>query len=1391
MAYELRYGTAAWRSHRPWTLLFRFFAWAARAAYREKFGNDVPVTDDPDDAPADVHVYIDDGVGGEEAVPAQPGTRQGSVQAGPHGNQKDDYLHRAEPGSGSILLGMGIYHYTECVSRVMLPPNKERDQLRHPYYPFAEHYLVGSLHCQKWDYVAGVPRVPVLEGVTIPSPSRDPQMNALCKSALLRPMLCPGACVGGGCPKVDAFRRLCDRTGWRGPFARWLAVQKRRAARADAYCETNELYPSHVAFGAPALRCPDCGPAEHVCRARAAAFRWRFAQVSVEVSENLDFIAEAKHRPKRRQDMTLVRDDAADPWGGAAENIQNARAREGGLVPDFGGAEDCEAPDARGQPRPVRPQWPMREEMLPLLTRFAEGTLTHDAREEMARRSDRERRSPPAPPRPPVQVARARGLCFSSTTGATYPEMLAKQEKERQRLQAARDARMSGAAGGAAGEAAPSGDASVRVQQPADPADAAWVVVHLAGEAWVAVQAAGCTEGQTDVCALVVDALVRRARGENVQVVINVQGEGGVGKTYALGAVLRPLVCKRFGGRAERAVAVQNSAVRVLGGDATTYHQVTGARRGVKMTEGTVTGEQRRRDLEADFLHCMLLCADEVSMVPAVLQYFLHAAAVAARRGDDDEREVPYGGIPAVVLTGDHMQLPPVAKTGLTDRSGAPGSLEIAEGWRVYEAATHTVVLTENKRFEDEWLPALLCAMRAGSRIPDAVWQEFRKCFDGAPEWQDEDGCDRRAALPEWQDAGLGAITWEAVAREQQDAARRGARAAGTLVQYAQACDMAKGGMSREEAVNALQVVSMTKTAKLMGLLPLFVGMRVRVTHKIERAANVVQEATGIVVGIQHNEAEDVWWERDDLATEVLDRGVLLTYLPDAVFVALDEHVPRPEDGFAGTAFMAGAPRGVFAFEPVQERTDAVRIGEMRAERSWLRSQFPLAPEGPKTINNWQGMTARYFVGDVTRPYWLKGKDDEYWAYLYVMLSRPRQLARLRVLGVTAARAFRRFLERGPGAPVRRELARLALLAERSAPDIAAARERLGWPQRAGVGEPAADEPGRADAPADPANAPGGAPPGDAGDVPVGDAQSALRVLARCRLENRGNSCYLNAVVHVLRADAVVCAAFANHACALGERMCLPCALRVDLRPVALAQRVIAVAYPALANRRALLEGPGTARFSAEGHEDMAEALDRVLHVASADGALAQCLQGQLGVVLEERTACTCGARGAWVAALAFGASVQPWGPEEALADALPRPRDPQQGVCAACGADALPAEARYARLPPTLLVRVGRYGWAGGAAYKSHDDAVLPAALELPEWGAAGPGPVGYALHSCAVHLGPTPREGHYVVQQNLDYPEPPTSWATDDGTRRYPSGDEYDRITSAVLAVYGRRDE
>ena len=77
-----------------------------------------------------------------------------------------------------------------------------------------------------------------------------------------------------------------------------------------------------------------------------------------------------------------------------------------------------------------------------------------------------------------------------------------------------------------------------------------------------------------------------------------------------------------------------------------------------------------------------------------------------------------------------------------------------------------------------------------------------------------------------------------------------------------------------------------------MGLLPLYEGMRVRLTQRLARAENLVQDAPGTVVDIEYHEREDLFW-MSDTDHPAWSRGyVLLEYMPRAVYVAFDDHIP-------------------------------------------------------------------------------------------------------------------------------------------------------------------------------------------------------------------------------------------------------------------------------------------------------------------------------------------------------------------------------------------------------------------------------------------------------------------------------------------------------------------
>ena len=100
------------------------------------------------------------------------------------------------------------------------------------------------------------------------------------------------------------------------------------------------------------------------------------------------------------------------------------------------------------------------------------------------------------------------------------------------------------------------------------------------------------------------------------------------------------------------------------------------------------------------------------------------------------------------------------------------------------------------------------------------------------------------------------AIVWEAVGRMMQYRPLREARRAGKILMYVQAVDRPTCDVPAAEYREMLERVSLSDTGKLMGLLPLFIGMRVRLTMKLSAKYTIVPDAVGEVCGIQYNPRE-------------------------------------------------------------------------------------------------------------------------------------------------------------------------------------------------------------------------------------------------------------------------------------------------------------------------------------------------------------------------------------------------------------------------------------------------------------------------------------------------------------------------------------------------------
>ena len=253
--------------------------------------------------------------------------------------------------------------------------------------------------------------------------------------------------------------------------------------------------------------------------------------------------------------------------------------------------------------------------------------------------------------------------------------------------------------------------------------------------------------------------------------------------------------------------------------------------------------------------------------------------------------EQPFGLVLLIVLMGDFMQLNPVANHTLIEaflrKSVVPGAPkkttdEDSDGYKIFRKICENVVLfTGTHRFQDKDLPRLLEIMRTegGAAVPEDLRAKIRAQVQAGPR-------DPRLAASYTQEGVPGffahgakvAIQWEQVARMQQlhvieaakacpgpaalvntpdgepDLSRPGfgvadSSRAGQLVYYFQAVDRFKHAQERQVYIAALKFVNLSKSAGLMGMLGLFLGMRVRLTKKI-KAPELVQEATGEIVGI-------------------------------------------------------------------------------------------------------------------------------------------------------------------------------------------------------------------------------------------------------------------------------------------------------------------------------------------------------------------------------------------------------------------------------------------------------------------------------------------------------------------------------------------------------------
>ena len=317
---------------------------------------------------------------------------------------------------------------------------------------------------------------------------------------------------------------------------------------------------------------------------------------------------------------------------------------------------------------------------------------------------------------------------------------------------------------------------------------------------------AGATEEQTDAVSLYALSLQRRfdSRVDKSSVRLPVAtatgnheaawlGGGGVGKTRTLRHVVEPLAVTYFGPDGYLPTAQANHAAQQLGPRGRTIHSVNG----LLATSSLVTARLALNDASRKKIDRLkgelgVEVTDELGAVQAEL---LHADCLRTTYGraqrhnlDSTQYMRPqekWGRMPARILCGDFLQLPPVPATASMLAPPGRHSYEHHQGVALLASVPYVIDFVEMKRFEDDKQLQLLQNMRVpgGVPVPEDTWKAIV-----ASQYKVSQDAAQLLACSKWHEA---AYDWRAVSFAMQTKARLQAKQAGRILYYIQAVDRA------------------------------------------------------------------------------------------------------------------------------------------------------------------------------------------------------------------------------------------------------------------------------------------------------------------------------------------------------------------------------------------------------------------------------------------------------------------------------------------------------------------------------------------------------------------------------------------------------------------------
>ena len=265
------------------------------------------------------------------------------------------------------------------------------------------------------------------------------------------------------------------------------------------------------------------------------------------------------------------------------------------------------------------------------------------------------------------------------------------------------------------------------------------------------------------------------------------------------------------------------------------------------------------------------------------------------------------------------------------------------------------------------------------------------------------------------------AMYWETLARWIPRRALQDARALKVPLIFCQSYDQC-GTMDRETSARFLNVVNIHKTGNMHGIFTVHVGMRVRLTQKINATHGLVTEQKATVVDVVMHANDKLRYSQarpgSIFRTEFLPAGFWLQVDDFDACPVWEDLLPFVADEESTAAEDESRAKGMF-FLPAMEADCVFQSTEKHIVK---RSGFSLTHAFYLTATTAQGQTiGTGVIIDCARmpPQGRVGMhNDTWWLNLYVMFSRATKMSDMLLIRPPP----RSLLEAGPPAHVRAQL---------------------------------------------------------------------------------------------------------------------------------------------------------------------------------------------------------------------------------------------------------------------------------------------------------------------------------------------------------------------------------